>query len=304
MAQRTFVSASGSDSNPGTRESPCRSFQAALAGTDPGGEVVALNSGDYAPFVVDRAVTVAAAPGAHAAISVSSGDGIHVLAGGTDSVVLRNLFLTGDGGRHGILFETGRSLDLELVTATGFAGRGLRVTAVNAAASLAVRDSVFRGNSAGVVVNGSTGGMIRFEIERTRADRNTQNGFWFLGGVRGTVQNATAAGNAGSGFFFQPEAVVTVFDSVADGNENGVAVKDPGTLVHVTLVGTVLANNLSVGVSASPASLVRIGDSTITGNGTGISNTDGIVETLQNNLVRGNATDVTGTLTRIGETLS
>ena len=302
MAQRTFVSALGSDSNPGTRESPCRSFQAALAATDPEGEVVALNSGDYAPFVVDRAVTVAAAPGAHAAISVSSGDGIHVVAGSTDSVVLRNLFLTGVGGRHGIHFETGGSLDLELVTATGFSGRGLRMTAVNAAASLVVRDSVFSGNSAGVVVNGSTGGMIRFEIERTRADRNTQNGFWFLGGVRGTVRDVTAAGNAGSGLFFQPEAVVTVFDSVADGNGNGVAVKDPGTLVHVTLVGAVVANNLSVGVSASPASVVRIDDCTITGNGTGISNAGGIVETLRNNLVRGNATDVTGTLTRIGET--
>jgi hypothetical protein len=124
-------------------------------------------------------VTVAAAPGAYAAISVSSGDGIYVQAGGSDAVVLRNLFLTGVGGRHGIFFETGASLDLEFITATGFAGRGLRMTAVNAASSLVVRDSVFRGNSAGVVVNGSTGGAIRVEIERTRADRNWDNGFWF-----------------------------------------------------------------------------------------------------------------------------
>jgi hypothetical protein len=179
--QRTFVSSSGSDSNPGTRESPCRTFQAALAGTTPGGEVVALDSGDYAPFVIDKAVTVAGAPGAHAAISASSGDGIHVRAGGSDAIVLRNLFLTGVGGRHGIFFETGGSLDLEFIAVTGFAGRGLRMTAVNAAASLVVRDSVFRANSAGVVVNGSTGGAIRAEIERTRADRNGDNGFWFLG---------------------------------------------------------------------------------------------------------------------------
>ena len=96
--QRTFVSMSGSDSNPGTRALPCRSFQAALAGTTPGGEVVALDSGDYAPFVIDKAVTVAAAPGVYAAISVSSGDGIYVRAGGSDAVVLRNLFLTGVGG--------------------------------------------------------------------------------------------------------------------------------------------------------------------------------------------------------------
>jgi nitrous oxidase accessory protein NosD len=300
--ERTFVSTSGSDSNPGTRASPCRSFQAALAGTTAGGEVVVLDSGDYAPFVIDKAVTVAAAPGAYAGISVSSGDGIYVRAGGSDAVVLRNLFLTGVGGRHGIFFETGGSLDLEFITVTGFAGRGLRMTALNAAASLAVRDSVFRANSAGVVVNGSTGGAIRVEIERTRADRNRDNGFWFLGGVRGTVRNAAATGNASSGFFFQPEAAVTVSDSVADGNANGVAVMDPGTQVQVTLAGVVLANNLSHGVMASPASLVRISGSTITGNGTGISNTGGTVESLQDNLVHGNAINVAGMLTLTAKT--
>jgi hypothetical protein len=300
--QRTFVSTSGSDSNPGTRESPCRNFQAALAGTTPGGEVVALDSGDYAPFVVDQAVTVAGAPGAYAAVSVSSGDGVYVRAGGSDAVVLRKIVLSGVGGRHGIVFETGGSLDLEFITATGFAGRGLRMTAVKAAASLVVRDSVFRANSAGVVVNGSTGGAIRVEIERTRADRNRDNGFWFLGGVEGTVRNAAAAANASSGFFFQPEAVVTVFDSVADGNANGVAVMSPGTQVQVTLASVILANNLSVGVLASPASLVRIGGSTITGNGTGISNTEGTVESLQDNFVHANAADVVGKLTLIAKT--
>jgi|RhiMethySRZTD1v2_1073278.scaffolds.fasta_scaffold63386_3 parallel beta helix pectate lyase-like protein len=300
--QRTFVSTSGSDSNPGTRESPCRTFQAAVAATTPGGEVVALDSGDYAPFVIEKAVTVAAAQGAYAAINVSSGDGVYVHAGASDAVVLRNLFLTGVGGRHGIFFETGGSLDVEFVTATGFAGRGVRMTAVNAASSLVVRDCVFRANSAGVVVNGSTGGRIRVEIERTRADRNTDNGFWFLGGVKGTVRNAAAAANASSGFFFQPEAVLTVFDSVADGNTNGVTVMNPGTQVQVTLADVVLANNLSIGVMASTASLVRIGSSTITGNGVGISNKDGTVETLQDNLVHGNATDVVGTLTLIATT--
>jgi len=116
-----------------------------------------------------------------------------VKAGGADAVVLSNLFLIGVGGRHGLFFETGGSLDLEFMTATGFAGRGLRMTVANAASSLVVRDSVFRANTAGVVVNGSTGGAIRVEIERTRADRNRDNGFWFLGGVRGAVRNVAAA---------------------------------------------------------------------------------------------------------------
>jgi len=155
VIQRTFVSTSGNDSNPGTREAPCRTVQAALALTAPGGEVVALDSGDYAAFVIDKAVTVAAVPEAYAAITVSSGDGVYVRAGGQDAVVLRNLVLTGVGGRHGIFFETGGSLDLEFITGT-------------------------------------------------RADRNRDNGFWFLGGVRGTVRDAAATDNTNSGFFFQP----------------------------------------------------------------------------------------------------
>jgi hypothetical protein len=174
--QRTFVSVSGDYSNPGTRELPCRSVQAALEKTAPWGEVIVVDSGEYAAFVVDRAASVAAAPGAYAAITVASGDGIYVHAGAADGVVLRNLVLTGVGGRHGVFFETGGSLDLEGITATGFTGRGFRLTAVNAATSLVVRDCVFRANSAGVVVNGSTGGRIRVEIEWTRADRNRDNG--------------------------------------------------------------------------------------------------------------------------------
>jgi hypothetical protein len=299
--QQTFVSTSGDDSNPGTKDAPCRSIQAALTQTAVGGEVVAIDSGEYAPFAVDKAVTVAAAPNVCAAITVASGDGIYVHAGATDAIVLRNLALTGVGGRHGIFFETGGSLDLEFIVATGFTGRGLRLTAVNAATSLVVRESVFRANSAGVVVNGSTGGRVRVEIERTRADRNRDNGFWFLGGVRGTVRDAAASANTNSGFFFQPEAMLTLLHSVADGNANGVAVMDPGTQVQVTLAGVVLANNTSFGALASPASLIRIAGCSITGNGTGIGNNGGTVESLQDNLVHGNATDVSGLLTLIAK---
>jgi hypothetical protein len=300
--QRTFVSTSGDDSNPGTKDAPCRNIQAALAKTAAGGEVVAIDSGEYAPFVVDKAVTVAAAPNVYAAITVPSGDGIYVHAGASDAIALRNLALMGVGGRNGIFFETGGSLDLEFIAATGFTGRGLRLTAVNAATSLVVRDSVFRANSAGVVVNGSTGGKIRVEIERTRADRNRENGFWFLGGVRGTVRNAAASANTNSGFFFQPEAVLTLVDSVADGNTNGVAVMDPGAHVQVTLTGVVLANNTAFGALASPASLIRIAGCTIVGNSTGIANNGGTVESLQDNLVHGNATDMSGLLTPIAKT--
>jgi hypothetical protein len=46
----------------------------------------------------------------------------------------------------------------------------------------------------------------------------------------------------------------------------------------------------------------RCSAGTISGNGTGISNTDGTVETLEDNLVHGNGTDVAGILTPITKT--
>jgi hypothetical protein len=52
------------------------------------------------------------------------------------------------------------------------------------------------------------------------------------------VRNAAAVSNVSSGLFFQPEAVVTVFDSVADGNANGVAIMNPGTQVQARLLPT------------------------------------------------------------------
>jgi hypothetical protein len=80
--QRTFVSTSGNDANLCTPTQPCRSFTAAIAQTTAGGEVIALDSGGYGPFTVNKALTIA---GAHVAITVFSGTGIAVNAGSPDT---------------------------------------------------------------------------------------------------------------------------------------------------------------------------------------------------------------------------
>src|SRR5688572_23480649 len=140
--QRTFVSTSGSDANPCTRAEPCRNFAAALPNTLPGGEVVALDSGGYGPFVVDKAVSMIGAPGAHVAVTAFSGNAITVNAPNTDTVVLRNLFLTGIGASRGIHFQGGGTLMVESVVASGFANAALHADA--AAANLIVSGSRFR----------------------------------------------------------------------------------------------------------------------------------------------------------------
>jgi parallel beta helix pectate lyase-like protein len=299
--QRTFVSTSGNDANPCTRTDPCRNFQVALANTLAGGEVVALDSGGYGPVTVDKSASIVGAPGVHAAITAFTGNGVTVSAGETDVVVLRNLYVTGLGGDNGVRVFSGGSVHVESVTVSGFTNRGIRVTAELSPVRLIVRDSVFRHNNGGVIANG-TNGDLRVQIEHTRADRNDSNGFWFLGPVKGSVTGSTAALNSGSGFFFQPEAEITVSDSVADGNVNGFAIQTPGTGTIVTLDRVAAIDNAGDGVFASFESVVRISGSEITRNGTGLHAIAATLESYGDNLVRGNGTNISGTITAVGKT--
>src|SRR6266568_4863825 len=99
LAQRTFVSAAGgNDANPCTLTLPCRNFQAAIAQTASGGEVIVLDSGGYGTVTISQAVSLIAPPGVYAGISVFSGAGITVSAGASDVVVIRGLTLNGLGG--------------------------------------------------------------------------------------------------------------------------------------------------------------------------------------------------------------
>ena len=290
--QRTFVSTSGSDANPCTRTAPCRNFAAALVNTLPGGEVVALDSGGYGSFIVTEAVTIAGAPGAHVAITGFAGDAITVSAGGADTVVLRNLYLTGLGAEAGIAFESGGSLHVESVVATGFSA-GLFS---QADAALFVVDSQFRHS-------GDTGVFVgdgRAEIEHTRAEANGGSGFVFTGGAIASVRRSAATHNAAHGFSMSA-ADVTIEDSLADGNASfGVRVD---SAARANLTGDVLADNGLGGLTTVFASAVaRIGASTVTRNGTGLAQTAGTLESYGDNLVRGNTTNTAGTITAVGKT--
>src|SRR5437867_3505645 len=88
-AQRVFVASYGDNTNPGTVELPFRHPQKGVGTVAAGGEVVILDSGSYNSFTVTKSVSVIAAPGVYAGITVTSGDGITVTITASDTVVLR-----------------------------------------------------------------------------------------------------------------------------------------------------------------------------------------------------------------------
>jgi parallel beta helix pectate lyase-like protein len=294
--QRTFVSTEGSDANACTRTAPCRGFAAAIANTLAGGEVVALDSGGYGPFVVDRSISVVGAPGVHAAMTVFSGDGVVVDAAPTDVVVLRNLTVTGLGGTRGIVFAGGAVLHVERLDVAGFATHGL--VAGPDGSTLYVGDSRFRDNGAdGLDVEGS----LRVEIEGTRSQGNGDAGYFFFDGAVATVRSSGAARNV-NGFVASLQSTVTIEGSSATDNVvYGVRVAATGAVG--TLTDDVLAGNGSAGLSVLlDTSTARISGSTVTGNGTGLLRTAGALESYGDNLVRGNTTNTAGTITTVGKT--
>src|SRR5437660_9164583 len=101
---RTYVSGMGDDSGPCTETAPCRTFQTAIGLTLAGGEIFVLDSADYGPVTIDKALTIMSEGGV-AGILATKGAGIKVYAGVSDVVSLRGLDIDG-GGRadSGIYF--------------------------------------------------------------------------------------------------------------------------------------------------------------------------------------------------------
>jgi hypothetical protein len=94
LSARTWVSASaGNDSNPCSRTAPCLTFAGALAKTTAGGEIDALDSGDYGPVTITKAITLDG--GNVAYIGAAGSNGITISAGPNDVVIIRNLRIDG-----------------------------------------------------------------------------------------------------------------------------------------------------------------------------------------------------------------
>lgn len=119
---RTWVSGTGNDANPCTRTLPCATFAAAFALTDAGGEIDAIDAGNYGVIAINKAITIDGGTGNVASILIAGGIGISIAAGVNDAVILRNISLNGRqlGGSIGIHYASGGVVVLDNVTIERF----------------------------------------------------------------------------------------------------------------------------------------------------------------------------------------
>jgi len=263
---RTFVASFGDDSDPCSLTLPCRQFTAALALTDPGGEIVVLDSAGYGAVTIGKSVAIMVPAGIYAGISVSSGDGITVNGAGIN-VALKGLTINGQvGGMHGIRFIQGARLTVDGCQVVGMGGNGIRVE--GAGTVIVTRTSVRGSAQEGIFVNA----VANVSVIRSRIQSSGGDGIAMSGGALGTVARTLVSDNGLFGIAAMQGAAgttrIAIDDAVVTDNDSGTGVYaesiGPSTLAQIDITNSLVTRNLN-GVYAYSQSLGTASVS-VTGN--------------------------------------
>jgi hypothetical protein len=157
LAQRAriFVASYGSDSNPCTFGSPCKTFQQAVNVVAAGGEVTAIDSAGFQPVTIGKSVTITSPAGIEAGVAApASSAAITISAGADDVVSLHGLTLEGAdvSGASGINVDSVGNLDvIDCVIRDYSNGTGLKVE-TSSQTTITISNSYFSNNFYGVLI--------------------------------------------------------------------------------------------------------------------------------------------------------
>jgi hypothetical protein len=242
QAARTWVSGVGDDTNSCSRTAPCRTFAAALARTNAGGEISVLDPGSFGTVTITKSITISA-EGVEAGVLASGTDGIVISAATTDVVVLRGLDIEGLGtGLVGIKVLGGlAALHVENCTINSFRGAngsGIEIAPTTAGTTkIFIKDTTVRGSGqgtgGGIFFNPGAGVTVKGMLDNVRMENNIF-GIKVQGASSNvSVNESVAAGNAFAGFSAATSgAVLTIERSVSTHNGTGV-VCAAGTIVRI-----------------------------------------------------------------------
>ena len=264
QATRTWVSGVGDDANPCSRTAPCKTFAGAISKTAPEGEINCLDPGGFGAVTITKAITIDCLHTLGGVLAAGT-NGVRVLAGGSDRIVLRGLDINGAGsGVNGILFTSGGSLHVENSVIYGMQN-GINIGAGN---EIYIKNTYIRNNSnVGVYIAGS-GGLVNAVIEKTTVE-NQMHGLYAGANTRVTTRGSVYSGHSNIGIF-------------ALG----------GSPAEVNVDSCIVTNN-GIGLYSSGAqAIIRVATSFITGNNFGVlADGLGIVATFSDNRLHGNISD-------------
>jgi hypothetical protein len=229
---RVFVASYGSDSNPCTFGSPCKTFQQAVNSVAFGGEVTAIDSAGFGTIIISQAVTITSPNGVEAGIAAPAGGNaaITVNAQSGDIISLNGLTLDGDSVSNttGIQFNAGGSLEVQNCAIRNFGLYGINFLP-STSSQFAILNTLLSDNSNGINMQMPLGGS---------------------GAVNGVFDHLTIQNSEGAALY----------------------INSATQTLNITVSNSVIANNQSTGIesfsqsSSGPVGLM-VQDSTITNNG-------------------------------------
>jgi hypothetical protein len=252
-AALTWVSGTGNDAGDCSRTTPCKTFDGAIAKTDPNGEINCLDSGNFGSLTISKSVVIDC-KGAVGNVP-STGIVVNVPNG---KVVLRNLDINGLGvGTVGIRVVQAAAIHVEDVTIRGHGRSGIEFVPSAAPSSGTSQLTLVRVVSsdngqhgilvapvvgkASVAVSGST-----FSANGLTGIRVNDNGFAALTNTRLSSNRTHGASAVSTG------AGATIFlESVTTSSNQGGGVLASGSLATIYLSNVSSASNLGGSVYPS-----------------------------------------------------
>ena len=280
-AQETWVAGTGSDAGNCPITAPCSTFAYAHTQTNPGGSINVLSAGSFGPVTITQPISIIA-EGVEAVINTGTGGGAGgagaaITVNGPSGIVVSLRGLTIDlTGSNGINFVSGRALHVHKCVIRRTV-EGIRFSPASGTSELYVSDSVIANTfSTGIAVFPTGSGGAKVALDRVHVENSSGgNGIAFYGNTTtGSIK-------------------ATVRDSVSAGNGSaGIAAAESGSgKVDVTIDRTASVNNGTGILTSGAGATIRIGDSTVSGNATGLATSGGAIASYQTNKINGNSND-------------
>jgi hypothetical protein len=265
QATRTWVSGVGDDANPCSRTAPCKTFAGAISKTANCGEISVLDPGGFGAVTITKGITINGT-GTLAGILAALTTGVIVNATAADTIILRDISINGAcNGLNGIRYLAGKTLMVDhcwIYNFRGGPGRGIDVNKT-AAGNLKVVDTIIENCLEDGMHLTTTAGQLLVTIDNTRIMNCDQDGIEAVANVRGAISHSRFTHNPTSG------------------------IKTSGNSCQLNLDGISVAYS-AVGLQASAGSTLRVSDSMIAQNSTGVSANGGTMASFQGNSLAGN----------------
>lgn len=266
QATRTWVSGVGDDVNPCSRTAPCKTFAGAISKTATCGEISVLDPAGFGAITITKSITINGT-GTLAGILAANVTGVIVNAPIGDTVILRDISINGAcNGLNGIRYIQGKTLMVDHCWIYGFRGnpgRGIDVALTNNGA-LKLIDTIIENNLEDGIHITTTVGQVTATIDRCRI-MNCADGIEAVANVRGAIRNTILNHNATSG------------------------IKTSGAS-SILNIDDIFVSYSPIGLQASASSSLRVSDSVIAQNNTGLSPNGGTIDSFQGNSLMGNPT--------------